>query len=157
MKNYIVSDYNDWKELSADMTSDLLEAVSLPVSAVHKAYGACSITNLDVSCNEASLHVMAIFKLDDGQTRQLALDVLMANGLVQLDEPKHELLTDYIKAFIGVQKEVHEIALDRSTAKAAADRKAVEEKKAEEKVQKKTEKKEEDRFDRPSFFFCLTK
>jgi hypothetical protein len=140
MKNYIVSDYNDWKALSADMTSDLLEAVSLPVSAVHKAFGACSINTLSVNCNEASMHVMAAIEFANGQTKQLALDVLMANGLVQLDEPKHELLTDYIKAFIGVQKEVHEIALDRSTAKAAADRKAAEEKKAEEKYLKTKEK-----------------
>jgi hypothetical protein len=117
MKNYLVSDYTDWKALSADMTSDLLEAVSLPVSAVHKAYGACSITNLDVSCNEASLHVMATFKLDDGQTKQLALEILLANKLIEIDADVASEINSYINLFKALQKEVHEISIDRSEAK----------------------------------------
>ena len=140
MKNYLVSDYNDWKALSADMTSDLLEAVSLPVFAVHKAYGACSITNLDVSCNEASLHVMATFKLDDGQTRQLALEILLANKLIELDADVASEINSYINLFKALQKEVHEIYIDRSEAKAEENRKAAEEAKQEAKYQAAKEK-----------------
>lgn len=140
MKNYIVSDYQNWNDISADMTSDLLEAVSLPVSAVHKAYGACSITNLDVSCNEASLHVMATFKLDDGQTRQLALEILLANKLIEIDADVASEINSYINLFKALQKEVHEISIDRSEAKAEADRKAAEEAKQEAKYQAAKEK-----------------
>lgn len=135
MKTYIVSNYNDWKALSADMTSDLLEAVSLPVSAVHKVYDACSIIGLAVSCNESSMHVMATFELADGQTKQLALDILMSNRLIELDDPIHNEFVEYFEAFTEIQKEVHEISLDRSEVKAEENRKAAEEAKQEAKYQ----------------------
>ena len=140
MKNYLVSDYNDWKALSADMTSDLLEAVSLPVSAVHKAYGACAIIDLVVNCNEASLHVMATFKLDDGQTKQLALEILLANKLIEIDAGVASEINSYLELFKALQKEVHEISIDRSEAKAESDRKAAEEAKQEAKYQAAKEK-----------------
>ena len=139
MKNYIVSDYQDWSALSADMTSDLLAAIKLPVSVVHKAYGACSITDFDVNCNEASLHIMAAFKLDDGQMKQLALDILIANKLVELDYTIATEIKSYFELFKALQKEVQEVAHDRSVEKLEADRQAKEEAKREAKYQEAKE------------------
>jgi hypothetical protein len=131
MKTYVVSDYQDWSALSADMTSDLLEAIKLPVSVVHKAYGACSITNLTVNCSEASLHIMAAFKLDDGQMKQLALDILIANKLVELDYTVETEIKSYFELFKALQKEVCEVQHDRNSEKFEADRQAKEEAKKE--------------------------
>ena len=140
MKTTNVSDYQNWNELSNDMTSDLLEAITLPIKTVHKAYGACSIINFDVNCNEANLHIMATFKLDDGQTKQLALDILIANRLVELDCAVATEINSYFELFKALQKEVQEVAHDRSVEKLEADRQAKEEAKQEAKYQAAKEK-----------------
>ena len=139
MKNYDVSSYPNWQELSADMTSDLLEAVTLPLTVVHKAYGTCTISNMVVCCSEASLHVMATFEIG-AISKSLALDVLMANKLITLDSSVASEIESYIDLFKACQKSVHEITLDRNEVKAEERLKAAEERKQEEKYQKAKEK-----------------
>lgn len=135
MKTYLAADYQDWSELSIHLMNDLLEDVELPINAIHKAYGPCTIETLEVSLNEARFHVMSNIKLADGQMKQLALNILLANGLIQFDEPAYSTIVSYIEAFTELQKEVHEVAHDRSVAKSEAARKAAEEAKQEAKYQ----------------------
>lgn len=139
MQNYDVSTYNDWQALSADMTSDLLEAIKLPVSVVHKTYGACAITALTVNCNESSLHIMATFEIG-AISKSFALEILLANKLIEIDSGIASEINSYFELFKAYQKQVHELAIDRSEAKAEADRKAAEERKQEEKYQKAKDK-----------------
>lgn len=135
MKTYVISDYQSWNELSADLTAELNELIAAPLSAVHKNHGACEISEITVSCNESGFIVLATFKFENGQTKKLALNVLTANNLIQIEEPVNTVLTDYFQACLELQKEVHEVAHDRSVAKSEAARKVAEEAKQEAKYQ----------------------
>ena len=140
MKTYNVSDYQNWKDLSADMTADLLEAIKLPVSAVHKAYGDCTINSIEVICNESSLQLLAAIEIGPELTKKLSLNILLANGLIEVLDPVKAILEGYIAAFTEIQKEVYEIAHDRSVEKLEAARQAKEEAKKEAAYQQHREK-----------------
>jgi hypothetical protein len=139
MKNYLVSDYNDWKALSADLTAELTENLVGHVYAIHKTLGPCEISGITISINESNLIFLAdcIF---GPQTKKLAINVLLANKLIEIAEPNGTVLSDFISACTELQKEVHEITLDRNEVKAEESRKAAEEAKQEAKYQAAKEK-----------------
>jgi hypothetical protein len=140
MKNYIVSDYQNWNDLSADLTTELNENLSSVVSAVHKNLGACEISGVTITLNESSLIFLADFAFENGQTKKLAINILLANKLIIVAEPNGTVLSDFISACTELQKEVHEITLDRNEVKAEESRKAAEEAKQEAKYQAAKEK-----------------
>ena len=140
MKTYIVSDYQNWNDLSADLTADLAETLGTAVSAVHKNLGACEISGITISVNESNLIFLADFAFENGQTKKLAINVLLANKLIVIAEPANTVIADFIEACTELQKEVHEVTHDRTSAKHEADRQAKEEAKQEAKYQAAKEK-----------------
>ena len=140
MKNYIVSDYASWADLSADLTAELNETIVDHIPAVHKTLGACEISKITISLNENILHFMADFEFES-QTKRLALNILMANKLInKIAEPANTLLVDFIAACTELQKEVAEIAHSRKVEKLEANRLAKEEAQKEAKYQAAKEK-----------------
>lgn len=140
MKNYIVSDYQNWNDLSADLTADLAETLGTAVSAVHKNLGSCEISGITISVNESNLIFLADFAFENGQTKKLAINILLANKLIVIAEPANTIIAEFIEACLELQKEVHEVQHDRTSAKHEADRQAKEEAKQEAKYQAAKEK-----------------
>ena len=140
MKNYIVSDYQSWNELSAAITSELSESLVLPVSAVHKAHGACEISEITITLNETGITALADINFENGLFRKLAINVLMANKLIDLDEPVKTYLDDFFAECSDIRNEFYEVMHDRICAKYEADRQAKEEAKQEAKYQAAKEK-----------------
>lgn len=140
MKNYVVSDYQNWNELSAELTADLAENVAGKISAVHKTLGACEINGIRISLNESNLIFLADISFENGQTKKLAINILLANKLIEIAEPANSVITEFIEACMDLQKEVHEVQHDRTSAKHEADRQAKEEAKQEAKYQAAKEK-----------------
>jgi hypothetical protein len=126
MKNYVVFDYQNWADLSADLTAELNELINNPVSAVHKKYGECKVSCFVVSINESNFNILADFSFAD-ETKKLALNILLKNGLVQIDDyDSFELLNQFISSLTDLQVEVHNVQYDRTSAKHEADRQAKE-------------------------------
>jgi hypothetical protein len=126
MKNYVVFDYQNWADLSADLTAELNELINNPVSAVHKKYGECKVSCFIVSINESNFNILADFAFTD-ETKKLALNILLKNGLVQIDDyDSFEVLKNFISSLTDLQAEVHNIQYDRTSAKQEADRQAKE-------------------------------
>ena len=140
MKNYNVSDYQSWVDLSADMTADLAEHLLFGIPAKHKTYGYCTINSIDVICNESSLQLLATVEINPELTKKLSLNVLLANGLIEVIDPVKPILDEYIAAFTEIQKEVYEVQYERTTTKFEADQQAKEEAKKEAKYQAAKEK-----------------
>lgn len=140
MKNYIVSDYQNWNELSAELTKDLATEVVDHIPAVHKTLGACEISGITISLNESNLIFLADFAFENGQTKKLAINILLANRLITIAEPANTVIAEFIEACLDLQKEVHEVQHDRTSAKHEADRQAKEEAKQEAKYQAAKEK-----------------
>ena len=46
MKNYDVTTFSNWTELSETVTADLSENIAFPVSATHKTLGSCTIETM---------------------------------------------------------------------------------------------------------------
>ena len=126
MKNYVVSDYQSSDELSTAITSELSESLVLPVSAVHKAHGACEISEITITLNESGITALADINFENGLVRKLAINVLMANKLIDFDEPVKNYLTDFFAECSTIRNEFYEIAYERRAAKVAADREAKE-------------------------------
>lgn len=140
MKNYIVlSDYQNWNELSVDLTNDLAAELTEPISAVHKTFGACEISGITISCNESGITFLADFAFEN-QTKKLALNVLIANKLIEIVEPANSFIADYFAACSVIRGEFYEIMHDRNAAKFEADRQAKEEAKKEAAYQQHREK-----------------
>ena len=140
MKNYVVSDYQSWNELSTAITAELSESLVLPVSAVHKAHGACEISEITITLNESGVIALAAINFENGLTRKLALNILMANKLIDFEEPVKNYLVDFFTECSDIRKEFYEVAHVRSVEKLAADRKAAEEAKKEAAYQQHREK-----------------
>ena len=140
MKNYNVSDYQSWADLSVAITSELSESLALPVSAVHKAHGACEISEITITLNESGIIALADINFENGLTRKLAINVLMANKLIDFEEPVKNYLADFFAECSDIRNEFYEIMHDRSTAKFEADQQAKEEAKQEAKYQAAKEK-----------------
>lgn len=126
MKTYNVADYQNWADLSADMTADLNENLLFGIPASHKTLGQCTIQNINVVCNENSLQFLATVFFNFELTKTLALNVLMANKLITLIEPAKSTIEEYLEAFTAIQKEVKEIQHDRISAKHESMREAKE-------------------------------
>lgn len=140
MKNYNVSDYQSWNELSAAITSELAESLVLPVSAVHKAHGACEISEITITLNETGITALADISFENGLTRKLAINILMANNLIDLEEPVKNYLADFFAECSDIRADFYEVMHDRSVEKLEADRLAKEEAKKEAKYQAAKEK-----------------
>ena len=140
MKNYIVSDYQSWNELSTAITAELSESLVLPVSAVHKAHGACEISEITITLNESGIMALADINFENGLTRKLAINVLMANNLIDFEEPVKNYLIDFFAECADIRVEFYEIMHDRTSAKHEADRLAKEEAKKDAKYQQAKEK-----------------
>ena len=65
MKNYDVSNYQNWADLSADLTTELNELINGSVSVVHKKYGECKVSGFVVSMNENTFNILADFAFAD--------------------------------------------------------------------------------------------
>ena len=140
MKNYNVSDYQSWNELSTAITAELSESLVLPVSAVHKAHGACEISEITISLNESGITALADINFENGLVRKLAINVLMANKLIDLEEPVKNYLADFFAECSDIRADFYEVMHDRSVEKLEADRLAKEEAKKEAKYQAAKEK-----------------
>jgi hypothetical protein len=126
MKNYVVSDYQNWADLSADLTAELNKLITEPISACHKKYGECKVSCLVVSINENNFNILADFAFAD-ETKKLALNVLLKNGLIQIDDyESFEILANFITDCLELQAEVKTVYRDRVSAKFEADRQAKE-------------------------------
>ena len=140
MKNCNVSDYQSWNELSTAITAELSESLVLPVSAVHKAHGACEISEITITLNESGIMALADINFENGLTRKLAINILMANNLIDFEEPVKNYLVDFFAECADIRAEFYEIMHDRTSAKHEADRQAKEEAKKEAKYQQAKEK-----------------
>ena len=126
MKTYTASNYQDWNILSAELTTELNELINHPISVVHKKYGECKTSGFVVSINESNFMILADFAFAD-ETKKLALNILLKNGLVQIDDyDSFEVLKNFISSLTDLQTEVHNIQYDRTSAKHEADRQAKE-------------------------------
>lgn len=126
MKTYIVSDYQNWNDLSADLTKELNELINPPISAVHKKYGECKVSGFVVSINENNFTILADFVFAT-ETKKLALNILLKNGLIQIyDYDSFEVLKNFISSLADLQAEVKNVHHDRVSAKYEADREAKE-------------------------------
>ena len=140
MKNYNVSDYQSWNELSTAITAELSESLVLPVSAVHKAHGACEISEITITLNESGITALADVNFENGLVRKLAINVLMANKLIDFEEPVKNYLADFFAECSDIRADFYEVMHDRTSAKHEADRQAKEEAKKEAKYQAAKEK-----------------
>lgn len=126
MKNYDVSNYQNWTDLSTDLTTELNEFINGSISAVHKKYGECKVSGFVVSMNENTFNILADFAFAD-EVKKLALNILLKNGLVQIDDyDSFEVLKNFISSLTDLQTEVHNVQYDRTSAKHEADRQAKE-------------------------------
>ena len=126
MKTYTASNYQDWTILSAELTTELNELINNPISAVHKKYGECKVSGFVVSINESNFMILADVAFAD-ETKKLALNILLKNGLVQIDDyDSFEVLKNFISSLTDLQTEVHNVQYDRTSAKHEADRQAKE-------------------------------
>lgn len=121
MKTYIVSDYQNWTDLSADLTAELNELIQ-PFSAVHTKYGECTVSGFTVNLNENNFTILADFVFAT-ETKKLALNILKKNGLINMEASP---LDKFIADCIELQAEVKNVHHDRVSAKYEADREAKE-------------------------------
>lgn len=140
MKNYDVSNYQHWTDLSADLTAELNELITGSISVVHKKYGECKVSGFTVSMNENTFNILADFVFAD-EVKKLALNILLKNGLVQIDDyDSFEVLKNFISSLTDLQVEAKTVYRNRATAKFEADRQAKELAKQEAKYQAAKEK-----------------
>jgi hypothetical protein len=140
MKNYDVSNYQNWADLSADLTTELNELINSSISVVHKKYGECKVSGFVVSMNENTFNILADFAFAD-EIKKLALNILLKNGLVQIDDyDSFEVLKNFISSLTDLQAEVKTIYRERAFAKFEANRQAKELAKQEAKYQAAKEK-----------------
>lgn len=140
MKNYDVFNYQNWADLSADLTTELNELINSSISAVHKKYGECKVSGFVVSMNENTFNILADFAFAD-EIKKLALNILLKNGLVQIDDyDSFEVLKNFISSLTDLQAEVKTVYRNRAAAKFEADRQAKELAKQEAKYQAAKEK-----------------
>ena len=140
MKNYDVSNYQHWTDLSADLTAELNELITGSISVVHKKYGECKVSGFTVSMNENTFNILADFAFAD-EVKKLALNILLKNGLVQIDDyDSFEVLKNFISSLTDLQVEAKTVYRNRATAKFEADRQAKELAKQEAKYQAAKEK-----------------
>lgn len=140
MKNYDVSNYQNWADLSADLTTELNELINSSISVVHKKYGECKVSGFVVSMNENTFNILADFAFAD-ESKKLALNILLKNGLVQIDDyDSFEVLKNFISSLTDLQAEVKTVYRNRAAAKFEADRQAKELAKQEAKYQAAKEK-----------------
>lgn len=121
MKTYIVSDYQNWNDLSADLTKELNELIQ-PFSAVHTKYGECTVSGFTVNLNENNFTILADFVFAT-ETKKLALNILRKNSLINMEASP---LDKFIADCIELQAEVKNVHHDRVSAKYEADREAKE-------------------------------
>ena len=121
MKTYIVSDYQNWNDLSADLTKELNELIQ-PFSAVHTKYGECTVSGFSVTLNENNFTILADFVFAT-ETKKLALNILKKNSLINMEASP---LDKFIADCIELQAEVKNVHRDRVSAKFEADRQAKE-------------------------------
>jgi hypothetical protein len=127
MKNYNVSEYQNWNNLAADLTADLRELVGTNLQATHKNYGECTISGLTVSISDTNFNILGDFTFSD-QTKKIALNVVVSNGLVHIPNTEVlEAVKNFITSCINIQNEIRTVAVARITAAREAARKAAEE------------------------------
>jgi hypothetical protein len=130
MENYIVSDYQNWNDLAADLTADLNGAIPASISASHTKYGDCTFSNLSVSINENNFYIIAEFDFADfidDSPNKLAVNVLLDRNFLQIADSKtFETLKQYVTALAQLKAEVRTTTTNRLVAKREADKLAAE-------------------------------
>lgn len=127
MKNYNVSEYQNWDNLAADLTTDLKELIGTSLQATHKNYGECTASGLTVSISDTSFNILGDFTFSD-QTKKLALNVVIANGLLQISNTEVlEAVKNFITFCINIQNEIRTVMCARRVAAREAAQKAAEE------------------------------
>lgn len=125
MKTYDVSTYADWTDLSTDLTTELNGLVVLPVAVEHVKYGDGQIHSLTVSISDTAFHIIATIEFGT-ERKNLALDILLTNRLIEIEEPAKTTLKDFIASSKELQVEVRKIHMARASAKFEAVRQAKE-------------------------------
>lgn len=127
MKNYNVSEYQNWDNLAADLTADLRELTGTTLQATHKNYGECTISGLTVSISDTTFNLLGDFIFRD-QTRKMALNIVVPNGLVHIPNTEVlEAVKTFITSCINIQNEICTVIQTRITAAREAAQKAAEE------------------------------
>ena len=96
MKNYDVTTFSNWTELSETVTADLSENIAFPVSATHKTLGSCTIEDIRVSFTDSGTDCLSNLKFESGITKGYSLKILFKLDHLSLDESVSELIQNYI-------------------------------------------------------------
>lgn len=140
MKNYIVSDYQNWGDLAADLTAELNELISKPIISTHSKFGDCTFTNFTVSINDSSANIIADFTFAT-ENKKLAINILITRGLLTVaDNATFELLKQFSEQLTDLQVEVKTISRQRFIAQQEAEKEARERAKQEAKYQARMDK-----------------
>lgn len=165
MKTYLAHNYSDYETLTNDIAVDLNENLKLPISAVHKIAGPCSIIEVSPSISDINADLILTTELQDKTIKKYSFKVLTQKEYLSLSESNIQLLTNYLNTIKDIQIELCAILTEQARLEREAEKKAVEERKAEEKYQKLKEKTIQD-FDNLAkqertkcatgeFYYCL--
>jgi hypothetical protein len=136
MTTYKTTAYETAEDLRNAINSDLA-ALAYPFTVKHKVYGEGQLTFVKAPLTGGSLYTTVDFTAG---TKTLALDVLLANNLLQMPEIITDILVEAQSVFKAdfIEREQAQRIADRKAREeaVAAEKKAREEKKAEEAYQK---------------------
>lgn len=145
MKNYVVSDYENFNDLYADLTAELNELVKTPIEIEHVKYGKGVIMNLKVSVAQGpqvqnELVVVADIEFYFDNPCRLAINRAMDTNMLIVPEPEKSIIMDFIAEASKLQLEVKELEHQRFVADWEAKKQAEEAARQKAKLQAKMEK-----------------
>lgn len=113
MKPYDLTTYQNWNDLSIDLTAELNELVKTPIEVKHTKYGDGKITNLQIAISNSSFFIMADIDFA-GNIIPLAINRAIARNLLTLPEAETTIITDFAKAGEELQLEVKVVDAQRA-------------------------------------------
>ena len=135
MKNYVVSNYENWNDLSVELTAELNELIPEPVVANHSKFGDGTFSNLVVSVSDSAATIVADFTFEN-ESKKLAVNVLIARGFLTVENTElFETLKQFSEQLTVIQTEIKSVSYQRFVNKREAERKAAELAKQEAKYQ----------------------
>lgn len=127
MKTYLAHNYSDYETLTTDIAADLSENIKLPIAAVHKIAGQCSIVAVSPSISDMSADIILTAELQDKTIKAYSFKILCQKEYLSLSENDMQLLTHYLNLIQDIQTELSAIFMEQARLEREAEKKAKEE------------------------------
>lgn len=107
MKTYLSTDYSTYDEFIEALKPDIAENISLPIQAVHKTFGDCSIESIRPMVQDYGVDFVLSVKLYTGEIKLYSYNIVVAQkAFMAVSDDVKSIFAEYLDSMAIVQSEL---------------------------------------------------